>query len=78
MRTFLQDSGLPREDIDRLAWIVSHHHTYGLETGMDYQLLLEADYFVNAAQAAPDRARREQFILSGSGRRMAALLWGEN
>ena len=40
VEAFLKDSGMPQDDIDRIAWIVSHHHTYGLENGADYQLLL--------------------------------------
>lgn len=47
---FLKDSGMSGEEIDRVSYLVGHHHTLlGIE-GMDYQILIEADYLVNAAE----------------------------
>lgn len=34
--------------IDRVSWLVGHHHTYFHVEGMDHQILLEADYLVNS------------------------------
>ena len=34
--------------IDRVSWLVGHHHTYSHVEGMDHQILLEADYLVNS------------------------------
>lgn len=45
---FLKDTGLTEAEIDRVAFLVGHHHTYSSVDGMDYQILLEADYLVNA------------------------------
>lgn len=33
--------------IDRVCWLVAHHHTYKDITGTDYQILVEADFLVN-------------------------------
>lgn len=33
--------------IDRVCYLVGHHHTYTNVDGMDYQILLEADFLVN-------------------------------
>ena len=33
-------------------YLVSHHHTYTGVYGMDYQILLEADFLVNADESA--------------------------
>lgn len=33
--------------IDRVCWLVGHHHTYDAIDGMDYQILVEADFLVN-------------------------------
>lgn len=39
--------GYSAEQIDRVCWLVGHHHTYRNVEGMDYQILLEADFLVN-------------------------------
>jgi uncharacterized protein len=45
--------GLADEDTDvaRISWLVSHHHTYTGVDGLDYRILLEADYLVNAGES---------------------------
>lgn len=48
---FLRDSGLPENQIDRIAYLVGHHHTLHDVEGLDYQILLEADYLVNADES---------------------------
>ncbi len=35
------------EQIERVCWLVGHHHTYQNITGADYQILVEADFLVN-------------------------------
>lgn len=35
------------EQIDRVKYLVAHHHTYGNMDGLDYQILVEADFLVN-------------------------------
>ena len=34
--------------VGRVCYLIGHHHTYTGVTGMDYQLLIEADFLVNA------------------------------
>jgi hypothetical protein len=34
--------------IDRVCYLIAHHHTYINVDGIDYQLLIEADFLVNA------------------------------
>ncbi|MEY8353106.1 HD domain-containing protein [Lachnospiraceae bacterium 54-53] len=37
-----------REDIiERVCWLIAHHHTYHNIDAMDYQILVEADFLVN-------------------------------
>ena len=47
---FLADSGMTAEQIDRVAFLVGHHHTFTDIDGIDYQILIEADYIANAAE----------------------------
>ena len=44
----LSGIGLPAEDIERICWLVGHHHTYNIPRELDYQILVEADFLVNA------------------------------
>ena len=48
---FLEGSGLPEEMISRIIWLVGHHHTIAPVEGIDHQILLEADYLVNADES---------------------------
>lgn len=38
--------------LDRICFIVSHHHTYSNVDGLDYQIMLEADFLVNAEESS--------------------------
>ena len=51
LRTFLSEFTLPEEMEERIIYLVTHHHTYTNVEGMDYQILLEADYLVNADES---------------------------
>ena len=57
---FLKDSGLPEAFIERVVFLVGHHHTLGEISGQDYQILIEADYLVNADELRlpPEKIRR--------------------
>lgn len=43
----LASQGWPETVIQRVSYLVGHHHTYTDIDGMDYQLLVEADFLVN-------------------------------
>lgn len=47
---FLKDSGMTAEQIERVAYLVGHHHTFTGIDGIDYQILIEADYIANATE----------------------------
>mgnify|MGYP002615748659 CR=1 FL=1 len=42
--------GFEEAVIERVSYLVGHHHTYTNIDGMDYQILIEADFLVNAAE----------------------------
>lgn len=46
-RTMLEELGLAPADVDRICYLVGHHHTYTNIDGPDYQILVEADFLVN-------------------------------
>jgi HD superfamily phosphodiesterase len=46
-REMLDRLGFAPEVIERVVFLVEHHHTYTGVDGLDYQILLEADFLVN-------------------------------
>ena len=55
VREFFKDSGLDGDMLDRICWLVGHHHTYTGVDGPDHQILLESDFLVNAGEQEKDR-----------------------
>ena len=43
----LADIGFTNDVIDRVIYLIAHHHTYNDIDGIDYQILVEADFLVN-------------------------------
>lgn len=54
-RQMLTEIGYPQEVVDRVCYLVGHHHTYLDMDGMDYQILVEADFLVNLFENASTR-----------------------
>lgn len=62
VRNFLADSGLPPAAMDRICWLVGHHHTLRGIDGPDHQILIEADYLVNADESGYPRENVENTL----------------
>ncbi|MGO5116344.1 HD domain-containing protein [Candidatus Avoscillospira sp. LCP25S3_F1] len=46
-RRMLEELCLNEAEITRICYLVAHHHTYTNIDGLDYQILVEADFLVN-------------------------------
>ncbi len=53
--------GVPQEITDRVALLVGCHHTYHLDLGIDYQILIEADALVNIFENNCTKAQIEAY-----------------
>ncbi len=62
VRDFLAGTGMSEEQIKRIAYLVGHHHTFIGIDGMDYQILVEADYIANATENAYSHQNVENFM----------------
>lgn len=75
---FFAGTDLPAEALERISFLVSHHHTWGLAAGLDYEILLEADFFVNAMETGWTEKAREAFFTANacteSGKRLLLSL----
>ncbi len=65
-RKLLEALGIEERIISRVCWLIAHHHTYGDIRGDDHQILVEADFLVNADEdnlppAAIGSVRRKVF-----------------
>ena len=80
VRSFLADAGLSAEQVDRVAYLVSHHHTYTDIDGIDYQILIEADYIANASENGYAKESVIHFLntimKTASGTQLAASVLG--
>jgi len=47
-KKLLEDLWLDEELIERVCWLIAHHHTYDDIVDIDCQILIEADFLVNA------------------------------
>lgn len=46
-RSLLKGLGYDEALIDRVCWLIAHHHTFDPIGGIDHQILVEADFLVN-------------------------------
>ena len=51
-----------RAQADRVAYLVGHHHTYTNIDGMDYQILVEADFLVNLYEDSVPKAAAQNAL----------------
>lgn len=52
--------GYSDQQIERVCWLVGHHHTYTHIDGADYQILVEADFLVNIHEDGLNREAAER------------------
>ena len=62
VRDFLSGARMTVEQIDRVAFLVGHHHTFTGIDGSDYQILIEADYIANASENNYSKTNVEKFL----------------
>ena len=61
VETFFEGLPVDPADLSRISFLVAHHHTDTGVDGLDYQILLEADFLVNAGESGYSRAVIEKF-----------------
>lgn len=57
VKAFFEGSDIEGETLSHISWLVCNHHTYINVDSIDYRILLEADYLVNAGENKHERAR---------------------
>lgn len=79
-RKLLEELDFDTADIERVCYLVAHHHTYDNIDGVDYQILVEADFLVNFYEDNTSRdaitAALERIFRTSAGRRLCELCFG--
>lgn len=80
VREFLANTGMTETQIDRVAFLVGHHHTLEGIDGPDWQILVEADYIANASENGYSgqsiRKYLEKAAKTESGKRLIKAVFG--
>ena len=70
----LEELHYPAQMIERVSYLVGHHHTYQDIRGLDYQILVEADFLVNMFEGHMDaeqiRGVREKIFRTRTGKKL--------
>lgn len=61
LEEFLAEFQLSESVRERIIYLVTHHHTYTNVDGPDHQILLEADFLVNAGESEKYARETEHF-----------------
>ena len=62
VEVFLKNSGIGQAQLQRIKHLVGHHHTLSGIDGIDYQILVEADYIANASENGYSRENIQNFM----------------
>lgn len=54
-RKLMISLGFSKDDIERVCYLVAHHHTYTDDMSPDYRILIEADFIVTAYEDSLDK-----------------------
>ena len=76
----LSQLGFENYIVERICFLIGHHHTYDNIDGLDYQILVEADFLVNlyeddAGDRAIDKAYKRIFKTE-TGKKIFRLMFG--
>lgn len=78
----LQSLGFAKTDVERICWLVGHHHTYQGIDGPDYQILVEADFLVNLFEEHSGReaveTALERVFRTKTGKKLCREMFLEN
>ena len=78
-RALLIRLGAAEALIERVCWLIAHHHTYTNIKGLDYQILVEADFLVNAYEDEMDedaiRTVQEKLFCTQTGKELLKKLY---
>lgn len=58
-KDILEEFNLDKNFVDRVCYLIGHHHTYNKIDDVDYQILIEADFIINIFEDSIEKERVE-------------------
>ena len=79
-RPMLEAVGASPAETERVCYLIAHHHTYTDIDGIDYQILVEADFLVNLYEGNQGedakRSAYEKLFRTEAGKRIFQEMYG--
>ncbi len=76
----LRDCGVESAVIDRVCFLVGNHHTYNKIDGVDFQILVEADFIVNIYEDGISidsiKTIKNKYIKTETGSKLIESMYG--
>lgn len=73
--------GYDKKRMERVCYLIGHHHTYHHIEGLDYQILVEADFLVNLAEEHAKEETihnvRDRIFRTGTGKFMLEKIFSK-
>ena len=80
VRAFLEGAGMTAEQVDRVAFLVGHHHSFIGIDAPDWQILAEADFIANVSENGYGREKIRNFLdrvgKTESGKKLIREIFG--
>lgn len=77
-KRFLEELRYDSTVIERVCYLVAHHHTYDNVEGLDYQILLEADFLVNIGEGHVKRVAAKSIFRTKTGIRLLESMYPQS
>lgn len=79
VQAFFAELPVPDLNVERVTWLVAHHHTYTNVDSLDHRILPEADFLINAGESGYSRTAiktaRERIFRTETGIRLLDELY---
>jgi HD superfamily phosphodiesterase len=70
----MKEAGIEKEIRDRVCYLIGNHHSYNKIDGIDFQILVEADFLVNIFEDALNidaiKSIKEKYFETASAKRI--------
>ncbi len=81
-KEFYADFDLTKQQLERICYLVGHHHTFKNIEGLDYQILVEADFIVNASESNMNIKTIQNFydkvFKTSAGKKLLTEIYGSS
>ena len=81
-KDLLQSIDISATTLDRVLYIIGNHHSYAKIDGIDFQILVEADFFVNIDEDGPKKRSRlelaKKVFSTATGKELLERLYGND